>query len=94
MKDDIAVNPQEINKEVGDRMATVLRAGLKDNGTIDIVGYDLELGKFDCSDKKTRTLEDFEYFIIPREELKEISDKLKKTADEENKPRRKRNELE
>ena len=47
-----------------------IKAALKKNGrTIDIVGYDLDLGKFDCSDNNTRVLEDFEYFIISASEM-------------------------
>lgn len=63
--------PQEVRQE-GDIVRTLLRANLKGKGTIDISGYDLELGKFDCSDGKTRLIDDFEYFIVPCEELKEI----------------------
>lgn len=64
--------PQEINIEKGEKMSVLLRAGLKNKDTINIVGYDLELGKFDCSDGKTRVYEDFSYFIIPKNELEEI----------------------
>jgi hypothetical protein len=50
----------------------VMRAGLNNKLTIDITGYDLSTGKFDCTDNTTKEIDDFEYFIIPRDELKAI----------------------
>lgn len=70
--------PQEINREKGENMAVVLRAGLTDKSTIDITGYDLELGKFDCTDGKTRVYDDFMYFIVPKDEMKEIVESFEK----------------
>ena len=66
------VEPQRINEKEVISLKTLLRAGLLNKDTIDIVGYDLDLGKFDCSDGKTRTYEDFSYFIVPKNEMKEI----------------------
>lgn len=66
-------------------MKPVLRAGLTNKDTIDIIGYDLDLGKFDCSDGKTRVYEDFSYFIVPKNEMIEIvsffNEKIKKTEE-------------
>lgn len=59
-----------------ENMQTILRAGLKTGLTISITGYDLELGRFDCSDGITRGFDDFEYFILPVNELKDISTRL------------------
>lgn len=56
----------------------ILRAGLKNQKTIDIVGYDLELGKFDCSNGETKTFDDFSYFIVPVEEMKHFQLKPEK----------------
>ena len=53
-----------------------IRAGLTNGNTITINGYDLELGKFDCTDGLTRSFEDFSYFIIPSAEFKMISERL------------------
>lgn len=53
-----------------------IRAGLTNGNTITINGYDLELGKFDCTDGLTRSFEDFSYFIIPSAEFKMISKRL------------------
>lgn len=64
-----------IELEGGNGMA-VLRAGLTSGLTISITGYDLELGRFDCSDGTTRSFDDFEYFILPVNELKDISTRL------------------
>lgn len=54
----------------------LLRAGFTNGETISITGYDLELGKFDCTDGKTHDFEDFEYFIVPVDEMKSISERL------------------
>ena len=69
-------------------MKTSLRAGLKNGRTITITGYDLELGKFDCSDETSKGFEDFEYFIVPVSEMKEISARLSEKI-EHNKKNRK-----
>lgn len=83
IQEGIIKSPQEINNEKGENMSILLRAGLVNKDTIDIVGYDLELGKFDCSDGKTRVYDDFSYFIVPKEEMKEIvsffNEKIKKS---------------
>lgn len=64
-----------IELEGGNGM-TVLRAGLTSGLTISITGYDLELGKFDCTDGKTRTIDEFDYFIVPVDEMKNLSERL------------------
>lgn len=51
----------------------ILRAGLKNKKTIDIVGYDLEQGKFDCSNGETKTFDDFAYFIVPVKEMQHFT---------------------
>ena len=51
----------------------LLRAGLKNKRTIDIVGYDLEQGKFDCSNGETKTFDDFAYFIVPVKEMQHFT---------------------
>ena len=70
------IGQPKIIENGGIEMAVVLRAGLKNGKTIDINGYDLELGRFDCSDGKTRDFSAFEYFIVPESEFKEISLRL------------------
>lgn len=70
-------NLQPIILEKGaNNMISILRAGLVGGKTIDITGYDIELGKFDCTDGKTKVFEDFEYFIVPKDEMKAIGDKI------------------
>lgn len=55
-------------------MKTLLRGKLAGTDIfVDIVGYDLELGKFDCHDGVTRTPDDFRYFVIPCDEMKNIN---------------------
>lgn len=61
-------HPILINKE--DKDVIVLRAGLKSGKTIDIIGYDLDLGKFDCADGTTKIFDDFSYFIVSSDEMK------------------------
>ena len=51
----------------------LLRAGLKNKKTIDIVGYDLEQGKFDCYNGETKTFDDFAYFIVPVKEMQHFT---------------------
>lgn len=71
LEEGVTALPQEIHKDEEVAMI-LLRAGLTNGTTIDITGYDLELGKFDCTDGKTHVYEDFDYFIVPREEMKSI----------------------
>lgn len=80
IEEDKEMIPSIIN-EVSN-MKTVLRAGLNNNKTIDIIGYDLELGKFDCSDGSTKTFEDIKYFIVPKEEMEDVSKRLLKAIEE------------
>lgn len=55
-------------------MKTLLRGKLAGTDIfVDIIGYDLELGKFDCHDGVTRTPDDFRYFVIPCDEMKTIN---------------------
>lgn len=56
-----------------DKGETNMLGTLKDNVLVKIIGYDLENGKFDCDDNKTRSNLDFKNFILTYEELKEIS---------------------
>lgn len=76
---------------------TLIRGGLISGRTVDVHGYDLELGRFDCSDGITRQFNDFEYFILPKEEMKEISEKITRLTEEKTKnfrngtPRTRRN---
>ena len=69
----ISLVPQKMNLGVKNMN---IRAGFTNGTTITINGYDLELGKFDCTDGQTHTFEDFSYFIIPSEELQAISKRL------------------
>lgn len=64
-------------------MASVLRGAFLNDKTIDITGYDLELDKFDCSDGFTRSTKDFKYFVIPADEMKEISNKMHRLIESE-----------
>lgn len=58
----------------GEEMKTLLRGKLAGTDIfVDIIGYDLELGKFDCHDGVTRTPDDFRYFVIPCDEMKTIN---------------------
>lgn len=65
-----------IKKEIADIDSSCLYGYTKDKKIIDITGYDLELGKFDCADNITRPFDEFEKFIISKDELKNISIRL------------------
>lgn len=67
---------EPIKKEIVDIDSSCLYGYTKDKKIIDIIGYDLELGKFDCADNITRTFDEFEKFIISKEEFKNISIRL------------------
>lgn len=67
---------EPIKKEIVDMDSFCLYGYTKDKKIIDIIGYDLELGKFDCADNITRTFDEFEKFIISKDELKNISIRL------------------
>lgn len=67
---------EPIKKEIIDMDSSCLYGYTKDKKITDIIGYDLELGKFDCADNMTRTFDEFEKFIISKDELKNISIRL------------------
>lgn len=71
LEEGVVALPKEINNKEDEHMV-LLRAGLTNGRTIDITGYDLELGRFDSDDGKTREYEQFDYFIVPREEMQAI----------------------
>lgn len=72
------IKPIVINK--GD---VYMKAVIKKNGkTINITGYDLDMGKFDCSDDKTRMLADFDYFIITADEMQDLTVKKEKSKND------------
>lgn len=76
-------NLPNIKPVVIDKGEVFMKAAIKRNGkTINITGYDLELGKFDCSDDKTRVLDDFEYFIVTAEEMGGLTVKRKSSKKE------------
>lgn len=74
---------EPIKKEVIDMDSSCLYGYTKDKKIIDIIGYDLELGKFDCADNITRTFDEFEKFIISKDELKNISIRLNSLIEED-----------
>jgi len=63
------IEPQKINEGEIKNMIGVLH----DKTKIEIIGYDLILGRFDDLNRVTRTFEDFDKFELSSEELKEIS---------------------
>lgn len=69
-------NIEPIKNEIIDTKSFLIYGYTKEKKIVDIIGYDLELGKFDCSDNTTKTFDDFEKFIISKDELKNISLRL------------------
>ena len=74
-------SPNKINENGG----TVMRAALANGKTVDINGYDIELGKFDCSDGRTREIPEFDYFIVPKKEMKQIGDRFSEVIEQKSK---------
>lgn len=77
MKEQDIVQPIKIDSKESTMKKVLLRAELKSGKTTDIVGYDVDLGKFDCSNDKTITYNDVKTFYVPSEELKEMISKIK-----------------
>lgn len=65
-----------VEPQVIDEGNTGMQAKLKDGNIINISGYDLQLGKFDCDDGITRTTSDFEQFLLSESEMQSIVDML------------------
>lgn len=55
----------------------LMRGKLLDDRIVDIIGYNIELGKYDCYDGITRTNKDFKTFYISRNEMSEIGMEMK-----------------
>lgn len=66
----------DVEPQIVDEGSTNMQAKLKDGKIINISGYDLKLGRFDCDDGVTRTTSEFEQFIIPESEMQSIIDML------------------
>ena len=66
----------------------LMRGRLHDFGYVDIIGYSLEFGKFDCSDGITRELDDFDLVQISRNEMKEICEKFEKMNENQKRTRK------
>lgn len=58
------------------KLSVIMRGCLNDGKTIDIVAYDPDLGKIDCTDEITKVTSDFRYFIVPVDEMQEIFNKM------------------
>lgn len=71
-----SVNPIITNKE-NDMKTVMLRGELKSGLTVDVTGCDFDLGRFDCTDGKTYVYEDFKFFYITPERIKEIISTIK-----------------
>ena len=56
---------------------TILRAELKDGKTYDIIGYDIDLGRFDCDGGRTLTYDEVKFFYITPEVLKDMVGTIK-----------------
>lgn len=83
------IKPIMINQEEIMKKKVILRGELKNRKTIGIVGYDLDLGRFDGEDGKTYSYDDFYFLYMRMNELKDIVDTIKKQTET-----RVRNEIE
>lgn len=79
---DMPDNVRPIKIDGGGIMSKViLRGQLKSGFTVDVIGYDIELGKFDTFNNKTYTLNDFSFFYIAPNELKDMAEKIKEQCE-------------
>lgn len=58
-------------------VSVLLRGRLNDDRIVDIIGYNIELGKFDCHDGITRCTQDFKTFYVSRAEMEDIALEMK-----------------
>ncbi len=65
------VKPIELNKEATMK-EVLLRGKIHGGQTVDIVGYDLDLGRFDCTNGKTYLFNDFECLYMTGDNLEDI----------------------
>lgn len=72
MKDTPVVQPIKIINKEDEMKKVLLRGELKSGKTIDITGYDIDLGKFDSTSGKTYTYDDVKFFYIGSDEFKDI----------------------
>lgn len=70
---------------------TILRAELKDGKTYDIIGYDVDLGRFDCDGGRTLTYDDVKFFYITPDVLKDIVGTVKVQTETKTKANVKKN---
>lgn len=80
MKDTPVVQPIKIINKEDEMKKVLLRGELKSGKTIDITGYDIDLGKFDSTNGKTYTYDDVKFFYIGSDELKDIIGSAKLNA--------------
>lgn len=85
--------PIKIEIKEKDMKKTLLRGVLKSGLSVDVTGYDLDLGRFDCTDGKTYTYNDMKIFYIPSDELKDMIGKLKVDTEAKTKALNKKNDV-
>lgn len=73
-QDEISAEPLVIQHTEQEENRVLLRVKTKNKKTRNIIGYDIELGRFDCDDKTTLVFDDIDEFIIPTDEMRKISE--------------------
>ncbi len=68
------VEPTIIPQTEEEEQRVLLKVKTKNKKIRNIIGYDIELGKFDCDDKTTLVYDDIDEFVIPAEEMRKISE--------------------
>lgn len=67
------VQPQIIDQESKEEKKVLLKVKTKGKKLRNIIGYDIESGRFDCDDNETTlAFSDIEEFLVPREEMENI----------------------
>lgn len=70
------IEPEILPQTEQEEKRVLFKVKAKNKRIRNIIGYDMELGKFDCDDKTTLVFDDIDEFMIPSEEMKKISEML------------------
>ena len=69
----LTIEEKPIKPKIIEKGEVDMKGVLNNRKKIEITGYDLQLGRFDCEDETTRAADDFKEFILTYEELLDIS---------------------
>lgn len=76
MAQDKPVKAKVLKQSDKEEIKVLLTVKTKSNERKNIIGYDFELGRFDCEDKTTLLFKDIKEFVVPCDEMKKLSQML------------------